>query len=488
MTKILQRILVCLLLLAAIGSLGACTPGNIATPAPELPVDALFKEFYASVGGRVALGPVTCALFDYQKDGQMLKCQYTSNALMCNNPFAADDASRFFLYPLGRALNLQDIPDAPNGAAEGQRVVDGFILYPAFVQRYDAMKGAQTTGQALTRARYNYLQRRIEQYFENVGFFQSLDDSSGRVCLLAYGSYTCRESCQVPPADPCLGLIDPDQEQVEQPFLESLVTNDLLVIGQPISRLYNGADGLPQQVYESALVASNGGELHLLPLPLMLGMPSDEPGSPTGTSTSQYIFYPARDPLGFYVLVDFDRFIQAHGGMRLSGAPISNVRTLEHGVLRQCFENYCLEYFPTAAQDMRVRMSPLGIQYLQSGAMDASLVVAPLYSAETISLQSSAAQASLKGNQPQTFYIQINDRQKGSPLAGVSAGLRLVLPDTQEMYFDFPPTDANGKAELVVEPLPNMENGGIIPYHVCLNLSSPLPICVSKTYMVWNYR
>lgn len=483
------QILAWFVILISMVTLSACGAEGLPTPVPEIPVDAVFKEYYASLGGRSNLGPIGCPAFDLAEQNK--KCQYTSNTLMCLNLFETDPARRFSLYPIGASLNLRDEPDAPNGAADGQRVVDGFTLYPAFVTKYDSLNGEQTAGRALTRARYNYLQRRIEQYFENIGFFQSLDDPNGRVCLLAYGTYACRESCQVPPADPCLGIIDPNQQQVEQPFLEGLVNNKLLAIGQPLSRAYPAEDGLTRQVYEAAVVYSpsgSGADIRLLPLPVMLGLGGDEPQAPTGTSTSQYIFYPTRNELGYYVLVDFDRFIQEHGGPGYSGAPISNVQALERSGMRQCFENYCLEYTPAATADMRVHMTALGIQYLQTNPLDSGLVIAPLYSAETISLQADAALRSLNKNDPQTFSIQVSDRQKGTPLVGVTASLRLVLPDTTEIELPFPPTDAGGQAELTIDPLPNMENGGIVPYHVCLNLSSPQPICVSESYMVWNYR
>ncbi len=488
MKGFLQILASFIMILSAV-MLSACSAEGLPTPVPEIPVDAVFKEYYASLGGRSNLGLITHPAFDLEELNK--KCQYTSNALMCLNLFETDPTRRFSLYPIGATLNLHDEPDAPNGAADGQRVVNGYILYPTFAQLYDGLKGEQTAGRALTRARYNYLQRRIEQYFENIGFFQSLDDPSGRVCLLAYGTYACRESCQIPPADPCLGIIDPNQQQVEQPFLEGLVNNNLLTVGQPLSQAYPGEDSLTRQVYEAAVVYSpsgSGADIRLLPLPVMLGLAVDEPQAPTGTSTSQYIFYPTRNELGYYVLVDFDQFIQTHGGAVFSGAPISNVQPLDRGVMRQCFENYCLEYTPAASIYMRVHMVALGIQYLQTNPLDSSLMTAPLYSAETIDLQASAERSSLNKNDPQTFRVQISDRQKGTPLVGVTASLRLVLPDTTEMYLEFPPADAHGQAELTIDPLPNMENGGIVPYHVCLNLSSPQPICSSKSYMVWNYR
>ncbi len=483
MLKIRQVIQTTILFILAV-MLTACGSISTPTPVPEIAVDGQFKEFYNSLGGRGVLGPATVGSFEYNG----LTCQYTSNALMCHDPLAADAAHRFKLLPLGTALNVNDLPDAPNGA-EGARVIDGYILYPAFEGLYDQLRGAEYAGRPLTRARYNYLQRRIEQYFENVGFFQSLDDDSQRVCLLAYGMAACQGSCQTPPLDPCLGVINPSQQPVEQPFLEGLVTNKLLVLGQPLSVVYMAEDGLLRQVYEAGVVYSpsgNSADLRLLPLAKMLNMPSDEPVTCSGTNISLYTFYNTQNEYGQYIFNAFLEYIEGHGGLVMSGAPISAAHDIGQDVIRQCFENYCLEYNPSAAREMQVRLSALGIQFLQTFPIDSSLLTAPLYSAETIQLEVGAHQPTLKQDELQTLVLQIKDRQKQAPIAGVVASVRLFLPDGSELTSTFPPTGMNGDAELTLEALPKLENSSIIPYEVCLNVSSPQPICVNDSFMLWN--
>ena len=46
----------------------------------------------------------------------------------------------------------------------------------------------------------NYAQQRIEQYFENVGFYRNFSDPAGSVHLLAYGAASCAERCAYQPA------------------------------------------------------------------------------------------------------------------------------------------------------------------------------------------------------------------------------------------------------------------------------------------------
>ena len=56
--------------------------------------------------------------------------------------------------------------------------------------------GEPTTGTLLTPVRYNLQEKRIEQYFENIGFYRQVNDPDDKVQLLAYGAYTCEEKCK----------------------------------------------------------------------------------------------------------------------------------------------------------------------------------------------------------------------------------------------------------------------------------------------------
>jgi hypothetical protein len=80
------------------------------------------------------------------------------------------------------------------------------------------------------------------------------------------------------------------------------------------------------------------------------------------------IFYPVQNELGFHVPIVFDEFIARHGGTETSGKPISETEVVEMNgekIARQCFENYCLDYYPAFPTGAQVRMVQLGYQYEQ---------------------------------------------------------------------------------------------------------------------------
>jgi hypothetical protein len=51
---------------------------------------------------------------------------------------------------------------------------------------------------------------------------------------------------------------------------------------------------------------------------------------------------------------------------------------------------------------------------------------------------------------------------------------------------NFPPTGINGWTKLEIPPLTGAGHGTMVAYKICLTGESP--ICVSESYLVWNYR
>ena len=107
--------------------------------------------------------------------------------------------------------------------------------------------------------------------------------------------------------------------------------------------------------------------MQLRKLPGMVGFQHMEPGLKKFDIKDNMIFYTTDGDqgLGFHVPVVFDEFIMHHGGTKVCGAPISDP-TLYDGlsVPRQCFENFCLDYYRDAEADQKVKIAPLGSQYL----------------------------------------------------------------------------------------------------------------------------
>lgn len=472
------------LVLVVILILGGCSSyGSQTTSHPGIfEVDPVFREFYRMLGGETILGPAITRAFRFEAK----LCQYTQNALMCFNPYA-EERRRFYLFPLGQVLNLREDPGVVSG--EGP-IVNGYLIYEEFVPLYDRLGGSLYAGRPLTQPRYNATHNRIEQYFENVGFYRSLDEPPGNVRLLAYGVYACDAYCRY--QAPLNGIVTPLSNQVAQPFLSRLARlGGLAAFGRPLSEPYTAPDGAIEQIYETVVLyapADNPNAMRLRPLSRMLGFPDYPPGPQIYGEADGMVFYPVHGDLGFHVPRVFDEFIAQHGGREISGNPLEEIAAVGEKRYRQCFENYCLLYDHTAAPSLRVRLLPLGLEYLrriqhESGALPL------LYSPQTIRLFATAASSRVPADQPQSFEIIVLDARDQRPLAGIESRLWLTLADGTRLEYRLPPTDTQGRAHLSIAPLtPEQPNGSVIAYQVCLSLPSDQPICTSDSYLIWNYQ
>ena len=84
-------------------------------------------------------------------------------------------------------------------AASGNLVVDGYPIYEEFEEIYHRLYGPLYVGKPLSQPRFNANGNRIEQYFQNVGFYRNIDDQPGDVYLLAYGVFACSSDCRFSP-------------------------------------------------------------------------------------------------------------------------------------------------------------------------------------------------------------------------------------------------------------------------------------------------
>lgn len=440
-----------------------------------------FREFYQTLGGEDLLGPAISESFQFDTS----QCQYTVDALMCMNP-SATDSSRFSLYPLGSTMNVREDPSS-NPVQENGRVVNGYSIYEEFTTLYDQL-GQQYAGAPLTQVRLNYSQQRIEQFFENVGFYRRFSDPQGQVHLLAYGAYTCEEKCQYSPSVDAL-IIDTNKAVDDQPFLPTLGRmGGATVFGDPLTQPYIASDGYEEQVYANAVIyapAGNTTSVKLRPLPLLLNLMHTEPGPKTYSSQDGVVFYPVEGELGYHVPLDFDRFIASHGGLEISGNPIAEVMEYSAGVYRQCFENYCLDYTPSAAEDLRIQLAPLGREYLeqlQSQSTEQMFTISP----DTVTLTVSEQFKRLSPDSPQKIDLHAIRSEDQQPLANIEADLDITLPDNSHYTDVFPATTSDGNSSLIVPAMTNIPNGSILTYRVCLKAATTQPVCNSGSYLIWN--
>jgi hypothetical protein len=198
------------------------------------------------------------------------------------------------------------------------------------------------------------------------------------------------------------------------------------------------------------------------------------------------VFYPVSGKNGFHVPLDFDKFIAGHGGLDYSGQPIMEVYQYDASTYRQCFEDYCLDYHSDAAEGQKVKMAPLGSQYVKqvggaSGAAPQPLTISP----DTVVLQTSVESQQISPGDEQKIDILVLRKDNQQPVTNIKADLTITLPDKSKYTASFPETGMDGRASLLVPALNNLSNGQILLYQICLSGNSAKPVCSSGSYLIW---
>lgn len=478
-TAVCLGILLFSLMLTGCGNSGV----NSRTSGTTYEIAPVFREFHAALGSEEVLGPAISQVFNFEK----YECQYTVNALMCQNPVLGGEA-RFFLYPLGKAFEIRE-PGEEEGNQDSGLVVNGISVYEEFIPVFEQFSTERYAGNPITPVRINYSQRRVEQYFENVGLYRSFDDPPGAVKLLAYGVFACDEVCNYPPAASAM-IIDPARAGSDQPFLPALgETDNGTIFGIPLTQPYIAADGALEQVYTNAILFSppdNPKKVSLRALPELLGMPREDPVPQLHDSAQNVVFYPVKGELGFHVPTVFDEFIVAHGGRKLSGDPLSETVELQPGLYRQCFTYYCLLYEPASVNEQQVTLAPLGQQYLDSLQAAADQLNPLVISNDTVTLQVNERYSMLSRGDTQRVAILVMKTEDQTPIPGIESILTLKLPDGEKFTSTLPPTNDQGKASIEIADQASAPNGTIVVYEVCLKTSSSLPVCEQGSYVLWQ--
>ncbi len=477
-------------ILIVLGCLSACMPPppqtSATTPEEKITVNSTFREFYQNLGDQEILGPAISLVFSHEN----IYCQYTENVLMCFDSLA-NDLDRWFLFELGTTFEITEFTDPINSGTEGDGVVDPIQIYEEFQPMYDRLYGARYVGKPLTPVRYNPYKQRFEQYFENVGFYRLLDAPRGDVHLLSYGAYVCDEYCRS--AQDGVSAIVDLPENVTIPFLPYLIRmGSPLAFGEPISHPLPYQDNQIFQVYETVAFAGNpdvATSIHLLNLPELLNMPRHSPGPQVYSEADGVVFYPVEGENGFHIPNDFDKFIVRNAGYEFSGPPIGSYFAVEEGkVYRQCFQNYCLDYDATKEPGQKVSIVPLGKLYSEYANLPDDQIIQFQYSPETVLFTISEVEAQIPANQPQEIDMVVLMRKNGLPLENIEAFLSITLPDGETIPFDFPPTSADGTSSFTIPAQPQLSNGDLVVYEVCLNIPSEQPFCQQDNYLIWDHK
>jgi hypothetical protein len=474
------RITVLLILAGAAVLLAACGLGGEVKPTPTLSgveVDPVFREFYNHLGGQAVMG--LALLPADEKDGVL--SQYTEAGLMVYNPKISSD-QQYSLAPLGRKLSLP----ATQGdlqQQEGALVVDGIVVYSKFVDIYKMFDMTRYAGHPLSQPMTDTDTGRIVQYFDNVGFYTSLNDPKDGVHLLSYGGVDCATRCQY---QPLLSNRPLPRPIFDEPFLDSLNRIGLDLIGRPLSAYYRTPDGMIEQIYDNVVIYAPADNLRLVslrPLPDLAGFP---PGPLVLKNPANgLVFIPIDHNLGHNVAQVFEQFIATHGGAIIAGPPTSEIFT-QGSLYRQCFTNYCLDYDPSLPENNRIHPSPLGKIYLQKNPPNQPAIKHLTLSPETVLLQTTEKKIAITITEQQEIRLKVVQKGDQSPIPNLTATLTLSLPDGENRTYSFEATDGLGNSQVTIAPIAAV-NGTIIPFQVCLNLSTGTPpICTNDSFAIWT--
>lgn len=434
-------------------------------------VDPLFREFYSFLGGEEVLGGAISTL----KEIDSTRIQYTNAGLMVFDTQAQAN-QLFHLAPLGYELGVSEpaVPEPPPGTGV---YIEGHIIHPDFVPLYARLGGTRFIGKPLTEVHYNPEKRRYEQYFENLGFYRLEGEAPGTAHLLSYGAWACHQDCRSDP--PSLSIVE-SQPQVEFPFSAAVETLGSDFTGFPISPAYLSADGKVEQIFENVVLIVDFREpavVFIRGILRTLGVLPDPPSPPAAIpGTAFYALQPDR---GYNIPLPILEYINNHGGLAVSGPPISEAESQSGQVMRQCFENLCVDYEPGVS----VRPVQMGYNYKRM-FFNATSPGSPAPGQNVdLQLQVWEKYPMIASSQQQEIGVAV--LQNRMPVAKIEPVLLLTLPDGTQQRFTFPFTGDDGKALLRLPPL-EATNGTLIPYEVCATRQVNRNFCVRDSYLIWN--
>ncbi|PWH11921.1 MAG: hypothetical protein DDG60_15815 [Anaerolineae bacterium] len=458
---------VVLMFLLVLGLPGCASMGPSGAT-PTIGIDGRFIEFYNLMGGERTLGKALGPAFP--QDGKI--SQYTENVLMVYDE-SKPVGERFNFAPLGNTFGLSDPPlPIPENQSE-VRYLNGHILSADFAALFDSLGGVRFVGYPLTEARWNPEKSRYEQYFEKMGFYRR--EGEQQVYLLPYGHIDCqRQPSQVGcVASISEAIIEP--QHLPQPFLPIVERLGQDFTGVPLSQPYLAPDGMLEQIYENIVLAVQPGNLrtiHLRQLPLLVGYQRAPLVPLLNDPLMVFMVLDPASGLGHNVPRPFLTYIAAHGGQELAGAPIGELFE-QNGVRRQCFENYCLDYDPTAPPGTEIRPTPLGLLYLRGQNYQPAMLSLLVWEAHSI----------LDVGQEQVLGVRVLNETANQPIQNIEPKIEITLPNGTVKTMVFPPTSNAGNTYLKVN-LPGLKSGDLVTYKVCASQPGGAPVCISDSWLV----
>lgn len=449
------------------------------TMAPwEHEIDPTFRLFYNHYGGIEVFGP---AISDARKEGDVL-VQYTEAAKMIYAE-SASTSQRFYLASLGTSLIIPE-PEVSKPQNSPVIYVAGHVIHPVFAETYGKLE--DILGKPLTEARKNVEYHRVEQLFENLGL--TYDLTSGKVGFLAYGLAMCDSRCRKTEPEYSIPL---QVYPVDPTFQEMVNTLGVDFTGYPITPAYMTAEGRWQQIFENVVYSTESlnqpGTIMLEPIAQTMPFIKDAPKK--YNADPAVIFAKTHGEKGYEIPLFFWEYLQAHGGLDVSGIPISQPRQLSATSYVQCFTNLCLENDLEAIETRRVHLVGLGYPYktmhgpVEPGYLLSTNTPTTAPETPTITLKVWDALRTLDTRLQQEVGVYVTMNQE--PLEGIEPTLWLTLPNGVQVEYVFPPTGKDGQSVLRL-PLIEGNNGDVTFYAVCVLGGENFRFCVEENFLIWN--
>jgi hypothetical protein len=472
--KLFSKLSTCLTLILAGLLIAACSEESLSAKpanAQVYAIDPVFREFYNKLGGASVLG---AAISPAQQNGDTTY-QYTMGALLVSDP--QKPLKRTYLAPIGQDLGIGEPPVA-EGSKPGDYYIGGHYVYKDFVKLYLQLGQENYVGKPLTEVRFNQEKRRYEQYFENLGFYQLEGEPPDSVHLLAYGAWKCGSPCS---ANPPANALVSQEPVVKPPFSDGVRKLGADFTGAPLSEAYQAVDGRLEQIFENVVLmydTKGSGGVQLRPVEGMLGATPD--ALEADNNDPAFTFYPVQGDKGYNVPNFLMDYINRHGGLDVSGPPLSAYTQLNDQIHHQCFLNLCLN----VDQNRLIQPAPLGYNYRDRFRKAASQSTANASKVEKeVTLQVWNSYPMIASTQDQEIGVSI--QENNDPLANLEPVLVVTLPDGTQQPYKMPPTNQDGQSHFRLGPI-SAPNGTLIPYQVCISIRSGERYCYKDSYLIWT--
>jgi hypothetical protein len=515
----------------------------VTSPVDAYPVDPLFQDFYTYLGGEPVLGPAISPAIPFGN----IQSQYLESALMLFDPMAAP-SERYTLAPLGVYLGISEEPVPDPGQPEA-RYANGHIIYEEFVPFYERLGGARFVGRPLTEARHNPAKLRIEQYFENLGFYRLEGDPPGKVRLIAYGAYSCDQRCRHQTAAASIPSL---HGFLPGPFGKAASTLGLGFTGLTLSEPYRNEDGQMEVIFQNLVMvlepemvgseAQAGFSIRLLlpavfvddqaaptivesgmaervwvPLLLHVGLSSATETVTAEIESFEEVSQTAFEQVSFKAIAERLGIPRQPPGEKKDD-PLLVFYPIGDGLgynVPAYFDQFLQRYggravsgdpigevFPSTGGVFRQCFANLCLDFNPNGAEGQQLRLAPLgveYQARFHPSRGAGwatedqSPVRLEVSEDPGFVtpaegprILAQTTRAGQPAAGQVLELTLTRPDNSQQTFSLPPTDAQGETSVLL-PLIDAPNGTLAPYKVCLVNAEIEQTCVEDHYLIWDY-